>query len=87
MNRRIRSLAVFLLVLYLVLFVQLNVLQVGRKAALDTHPFNNRQTIRDFNRPRGTIVTADGVVVAQSVPSADMQFALDRKSTRLNSSH
>ena len=39
MNRRIRSLAVFLLVLYLVLFVQLNVLQVGRKAALDTHPF------------------------------------------------
>ena len=79
MNRRIRSLAVFLLVLYLVLFVQLNVLQVGRKAALDTHPFNNRQTIRDFNRPRGTIVTADGVVVAQSVPSADMQFAFQRE--------
>ena len=29
----------------------------------------NRQTIRDFNRYRGPIVTADGVVVAQSVPA------------------
>lgn len=69
MNKRIRKLAAVLLVLYLVLFVQLNVLQVGRKKALDAHPLNNRQTIRDFNRMRGPIVTADGVVVARSVAS------------------
>ena len=31
---------------------------------------NQRQTERDMNRPRGPIVTADGVVVAQSVPTA-----------------
>lgn len=79
MNRRIRSLAVFLLVLYLALFVQLNILQVGRREALDTHPFNNRQTIRDFNRPRGSIVTADGVVVARSVPLTDDQYAFQRE--------
>lgn len=69
MNKQIRKLAAALLVLYVVLFVQLNVLQVGKKEALDSHPLNNRQTIRDFNRPRGPIVTADGVVVAQTVPA------------------
>jgi peptidoglycan glycosyltransferase len=66
-NKQIRKLAAALLVLYVALFVQLNVLQVGKKQALDSHPLNNRQTIRDFNRPRGPIITADGVVVARSV--------------------
>lgn len=69
MNTRIRRLAVGLLVCYLALFVQLNVLQVGRQEELAGDSRNDRQTIRDFNRPRGEIVTADGVVVAQSVPS------------------
>ena len=69
MKPQIRKLAAALLVLYAVLFVQLNVLQVGKRDALDQHPLNNRQTIRDFNRRRGPIVTADGVVVAQSVPA------------------
>ena len=53
MNTQIRKLAVGLLVLYLALFVQLNVLQVGKQEALTADPQNNRQTIRDFNRPRG----------------------------------
>jgi peptidoglycan glycosyltransferase len=66
-NKQIRRLAAALLVCYLVLFVQLNVLQVGRKQALDDNPLNNRQTIRDFNRPRGPIVTSDGQTVAESV--------------------
>jgi peptidoglycan glycosyltransferase len=68
-NKQIRKLAAALLVLYVVLFVQLNVLQVGKKEALDSHPLNNRQTIRDFNRPRGPILTADGTVVARSMPT------------------
>lgn len=69
MNGRIRRLAIVLLGLYVLLFVQLNVLQVYRQHSLETHPLNNRQSIRDFNRPRGPIITADGVVVAASVPS------------------
>jgi peptidoglycan glycosyltransferase len=80
MNKQIRKLAAALLVLYIALFVQLNVLQVGKRDALDSHPLNNRQTIRDFNRPRGPIVTADGVVVARSVstPGGD-QFRYQRE--------
>lgn len=80
MNRQIRRLAAGLLVCYLVLFVQLNVLQVGRAEELNGNLLNNRQTIRDFNRPRGPIVTADGVVVARSVPTeADSQFKFQRE--------
>lgn len=79
MNKQIRKLAAALLVLYVALFVQLNVLQVGRREALDSHPLNNRQTIRDFNRPRGPIITADGVVVARSVPTTGGQYKYQRE--------
>jgi penicillin-binding protein A len=71
MNSKIRRLSLGLLVCYLALFVQLNILQVGKEEALSEDPRNDRQTIRDFNRPRGAIVTADGVVVARSVPTTD----------------
>lgn len=67
MNQRIRRLAIALLALYAILFVQLNYIQVGRKADLDADVRNTRQTVRDFDRPRGPILTADGVVIAESV--------------------
>ena len=66
MNGRISKLAAGLMVLYVVLFIQLNVIQVGRKTSLDGDTRNNRQTVRDFNDPRGDIRTSDGVVVARS---------------------
>jgi peptidoglycan glycosyltransferase len=69
MNKQIQRLAVALLACYLVLFVQLNVLAVGRQKELNADPRNNRQTERDFNRPRGSIVAADGTVLARSVPT------------------
>ena len=69
MNKQIRRLAIALLACYLVLFVQLNVLAVGRQQELNADPRNNRQTERDFNRPRGAIVAADGTVLARSVPT------------------
>lgn len=78
MNARIRRLAVGLLVAYLVLFVQLNVLQVGQSESLNADVRNTRQTTRDFNRPRGRIVTADGVVIADSIPSTDGRFKYQR---------
>lgn len=67
MNQRIRRLTVVLLSLYAVLFVQLNIIQVGRKSSLDSDTRNTRQTVRDFNDPRGDIRTSDGQVIATSV--------------------
>ena len=69
MNQRIRRLAVALLALYAVLFVQLNVIQVGRKSNLDADARNTRLTVRTFNDPRGEITTIDGKVIAESVRS------------------
>ncbi|MFM8649084.1 MAG: peptidoglycan D,D-transpeptidase FtsI family protein [Actinomycetota bacterium] len=66
MNQRIRRLALALMGLFAILFVQLNVIQVSRKTSLDDDQRNTRQPVRDFNEPRGDIVTADGVVVAFS---------------------
>jgi peptidoglycan glycosyltransferase len=80
MNKQIRRLAVALLACYLVLFVQLNVLAVGRQQELNADPRNNRQTERDFNRPRGSIIAADGTVLARSVPTTrGAQFRFQRE--------
>ena len=58
MNKQIRRLAAGLLVCYLVLFVQLNLLQVVKRNELASNPNNNRAVLRDFDKPRGNIVSA-----------------------------
>jgi peptidoglycan glycosyltransferase len=69
-NRQIRQLALGLMACYVVLFVALNYWQVGRKQELDARFDNTRQVLREFNKPRGPIVTSDGVVAAVSYPTA-----------------
>jgi len=65
-NRQIRQLALGLIACYVVLFVALNYWQVGRKQELDARFDNTRQVLREFNKPRGPIVTSDGIVAAVS---------------------
>ena len=67
MNRQIRVLGVVMLVLFSALFVQLNYLQVFGADKLNNHPVNSRAVVRDFSRPRGSVQTSDGVLVAESV--------------------
>ena len=77
MNRKIRQLAVALIACYVALFAALNYWQVNREEQLESQPDNTRKLIRDFDKPRGPIVTADGVIVAQSVPAegdSDVKF-------------
>jgi penicillin-binding protein A len=75
MNRHIRFLGIGLMVCFAALFVQLNRIQVFDQRELQANPVNNRQIERDFSRPRGAIITADGVVVADSVevPGAELR--------------
>src|SRR5215207_4503529 len=77
MNKQLRRLVVGLVVCYLVLFVQLNWLQIVKAEEYNKDPRNNREVVRDFTRPRGNIVTADGQVIAESRPSAD-RYKLQR---------
>lgn len=93
MNRQIRGLAGLLLFCFVLLFVQVNILQVGHTSCpglvaavnrddcrrnLDNDPRNVRAILRDFSRTRGTVTTADGVVLAKSVPSDD-QYVWQRQ--------
>ena len=73
MSAQIRRLGIALVVLFGALFAQLNYVQVVRADKLATDPRNTRQATKDFSRARGTIQTADGVVVARSV-DVDTQF-------------
>ena len=77
MNTQIRRLALGLVALYIALFATLNYWQVGRREDLADQPDNTRQLLREFDKPRGPIVTADGVVIAQSFPApagSDVDF-------------
>ncbi len=58
--------------LFIVLFLQLNNLQVLQASKLSNASGNIRKVLDDFSRPRGVIQTADGVVVAKSVPTNDV---------------
>ena len=71
MTRQIRALGLGLIICFVVLFVQLNRLTVFQAAQLNNNPNNTRDILRDFSQPRGSITTADGVVIARSVPSGD----------------
>ena len=71
MNSQIRKLGIVMIVLFSALFIQLNYLQVIQANDLNNHPANSRAVVRDFSQPRGVIQTADGTVIAQSVPSGD----------------
>jgi peptidoglycan glycosyltransferase len=78
MNRQIRRLAVFVVFCFVALFVKLNQIQLIDAPDLNARPDNTRQIERDFNRPRGTISTIDGVVVARSEPTRG-RFAYQRE--------
>ena len=71
MDRSIRRLGGFMILLFCALFVQLNYIQVFRAEDLNVKPGNNRPIEQSFNRPRGTMATADGVLLARSVASND----------------
>ena len=78
MNRQIRQLGIALLVLFAILFVQLNRTQVYQAEELTSNPLNTRRVVRDFGQRRGQIVTSDGVVIAESV-DVEGRFARERR--------
>lgn len=78
MNKQIRALAIALVVCYVSLFLQLNRVQLVQAPVLNDRPDNTRAQERDYNRPRGTITSADGELLAVSDPT-DGRFAYQRR--------
>ena len=71
MNRRIRWLGIFVVMCFLAVFVKLNQIQVIEADSLNDNPLNARKTQQEYNRPRGTISSADDVLLAESVPTPE----------------
>lgn len=70
MNKQLRRLGAGLLACYVALFVMVNYVQVVRATSLNDDPLNSRAIVRDFDRPRGQLITADGAILAHTVPAA-----------------
>ncbi|MFV1990185.1 MAG: peptidoglycan D,D-transpeptidase FtsI family protein [Acidimicrobiales bacterium] len=67
MNRQIRRFSLVIIVLYALLFLQLNNVQLRQAAQYRRDPQNTREIEQAFTRPRGPIMTADGQIIAESV--------------------
>jgi peptidoglycan glycosyltransferase len=77
-NRQIRRLGIGLLACYLALFAMVNWVQVLQADEYNENSLNTAQIRADFNRPRGTITTADGVLLAQSIDNPDPDSEFER---------
>jgi peptidoglycan glycosyltransferase len=77
-NRQIRQLAIGLMACYVVLFATLNYWQIAQEDVLSANVENTREVRREFNKPRGPIVTADGVIAARSVDNLDPDADFER---------
>ncbi len=82
MERRIRWLGIVLLLCFVALFVQLNNIQIVKANALSNSPSNPRVIQVARNDPRGDILSADGVVLASSVPSPAATTSTSGPTTR-----
>jgi penicillin-binding protein A len=71
-NRALRRISIAVLVMFVLLLVNINYLQGFAPASLATKPNNARAFEAQFQYQRGSIVTSDGVTIAQSVPSGDI---------------
>lgn len=70
-NRLSRS-ATMISVMLIALVVNLTSIQVIQARALNNHPANTRGLAEEIRSPRGSIVAADGVVLAESSPEGEI---------------
>lgn len=66
MNTSIRKVALAITVVFLALFINLQVVQVARSRAYSTDPRNPRKLLAELTIKRGEILAADGTVLAES---------------------
>lgn len=70
MNAPLRRVSISVLVLFTLLIINVNIIQVVRADGLRTDPGNTRQLVEQYSRPRGSIVV-DGSEIAKSVSTKD----------------
>jgi peptidoglycan glycosyltransferase len=78
MERRIRWLGIVMALCFVALFVQLNNIQIVKAHALSTSKNNPRVIAVARNNPRGDILSADGIVLASSIPAKTGHYLYQR---------
>jgi penicillin-binding protein A len=78
METRIRGLGVFMLLCFVALFIQLNNIQVFKANSLANSPSNPHILAVQRIQPRGDILSADGVTLANSVPTTSGYYKYQR---------
>jgi peptidoglycan glycosyltransferase len=73
-NTSVRKIALVVTVVFIALFINLQVVQVSRSKAYSTDPRNPRLLQGELNIKRGEILAADGTVLAESEPTGDKSF-------------
>jgi penicillin-binding protein A len=68
-SRRIRWLGLVIAACFVLLFLQLNDIQVLKAHKYATNQNNPQMLTAKYSEPRGSIVSSDGTVLAQSVPA------------------
>jgi cell division protein FtsI/penicillin-binding protein 2 len=77
-NQPIRRVALFCFLLIVSLLVSSNYLQVVNADSYKARGANQRNILDAYAFPRGEILTADGVVIAKSVPSGGVNYKYQR---------
>ncbi len=72
MNRALRRISIAVLVMFVLLLINVNYLQGFDTASLANEPNNARAFDAQFQYQRGSILTEDGVTIAESTPSNDL---------------
>lgn len=76
MNKQIRKVAYAMLVMFGVLFLNLNWLQLVRAEKLANHPANRRLLLKEYAIERGFILSADDrtLTMSQPTPQANLKY-------------
>lgn len=72
LNRRLRAVGMLMVALMVALIANLTYIQAFAADSLAAHPANTRGLAAEMRQQRGAIVSADGVVLAESVKSGDV---------------
>jgi penicillin-binding protein A len=73
-NSSIRKIALAVSLVFVALFVNLQIVQVARSHSLANDPRNGRILLRELGVKRGEILAADGTVLAESQSTGDKQY-------------
>ena len=75
MNRALKRLSIAILVMFLLLLINVNYLQGFDTASLAAKPGNSRAFYAQFQYQRGSIITSDGMTIAESKLSSAADYA------------